>query len=88
MNKIIWLALLFIPTLAFAQENAASSVVTTPKTGAPADASFGVLVASRTSRNATGQIVWTCTYKVAATSKTITFRDGCPNKLKFEMTHR
>ena len=88
MKRIPWLAMLCVSMVAFAEEESAGAFVTAPKAGAPADASFGTLVASRTSRNANGHIVWTCTYKIAATRKTVLFRDGCPNKLKFEMTHR
>ena len=88
MKKSIALVLLFAATVALAEGEAPSTVITTPNPGAPVDAAFGVLIASSTSRNATGQIVWTCTYRVATANKTVTFRNGCPSKLKFEMTHR
>jgi hypothetical protein len=88
VKKYLSLALLFVPAAALADAEAPGTVVTTPTPGAAASAAFGVLIASSTSRNATGQIIWTCTYKVAAVNKTVTFRNGCPGKLKFEMTHR
>lgn len=87
MNKIILPALLLVATVATAEEDATSHVATTP-TAAAANATHGILLSSSTARNATGQIVWSCTYKVAATSKTLTLRKGCPNKLKFELKHR
>lgn len=87
MNKIILLVLLLVATVAAAEDDATSNVATSP-TAAAANAAHGILLSSSTARNATGQIVWSCTYKVAATSKTLTLRNGCPNKLKFELKHR
>ena len=87
---IILAALLFASTLVHADEDATTTVVTTPPNGAAPgpDVTFGTLKIATTSRNGTGQIVWTCTYKLAASSKTVTFRNGCPDRLKFEMKHR
>lgn len=92
MKIAMMLALTLASFSTFAQEESPSPANVDSKPGASrpgkTDVGYGTLKISTTHRNSTGQIIWNCTYKLANAEKTVSFRQGCPNRLKFELRHR